>query len=135
MLEVQKHFGLPSPALVEKDWYVVRALAALSAANTVPFRLVFGGGTAWRAAGRPLSWAVEALLRGCREGCSHRIRPASEPRGAGAPSPPGVQAKQRKGANSSEEACITAMARHYILDPMAYTERAGAELLQAALIG
>jgi predicted nucleotidyltransferase component of viral defense system len=45
LLEVQKHFGLPSPALIEKDWYVVKALAAISAAATAPFRLVFGGGT------------------------------------------------------------------------------------------
>ncbi len=46
LLEVQKHFGLPSPALVEKDWYVVKALSALVAADTAPFRLVFSGGTA-----------------------------------------------------------------------------------------
>jgi len=46
LLEVQRHFGLPSPALVEKDWYVVKALAAIATADTAPFRLVFGGGTA-----------------------------------------------------------------------------------------
>ena len=46
LLEVQRHFGLPSPALVEKDWHVVRALAAITVAKTAPFRLVFGGGTA-----------------------------------------------------------------------------------------
>src|SRR5450759_2058164 len=46
LLEVQKHFGLPSPALVEKDWYVVKALAAIVAVDAAPFRLVFGGGTA-----------------------------------------------------------------------------------------
>jgi predicted nucleotidyltransferase component of viral defense system len=46
LLEVREHFGLPSPALVEKDWYVVKALAAIAAANTAPFSLVFGGGTA-----------------------------------------------------------------------------------------
>jgi len=46
LLEVQQHFGLPSPALVEKDWYVVKALAAINAADAAPFRLVFGGGTA-----------------------------------------------------------------------------------------
>jgi predicted nucleotidyltransferase component of viral defense system len=46
LLEVQKHFGLPSPALVEKDWYVVKALAALVTVDAAPFRLVFGGGTA-----------------------------------------------------------------------------------------
>jgi len=37
---------LPSPALVEKDWYVVKALAAINGADTKPFRLVFSGGTA-----------------------------------------------------------------------------------------
>jgi len=46
LLEIQERFGLPSPALVEKDWYLVKALAAISAADTGPFRLVFGGGTA-----------------------------------------------------------------------------------------
>jgi predicted nucleotidyltransferase component of viral defense system len=46
LLEVQEHFGLPGPALVEKDWYVVKALAAIAALDTGEFRLVFGGGTA-----------------------------------------------------------------------------------------
>lgn len=46
LLEVQKHFDLPSPALVEKDWYVVKALAAIIAVNAQPFRLVLSGGTA-----------------------------------------------------------------------------------------
>ena len=46
LIEVQDYFGLPTPALVEKDWYVVKALAAISSAATSPFRLVFGGGTA-----------------------------------------------------------------------------------------
>jgi predicted nucleotidyltransferase component of viral defense system len=46
LLEVQEHFGLPGPALVEKDWYVVKALAAIAAVDTGDFRLVFGGGTA-----------------------------------------------------------------------------------------
>jgi hypothetical protein len=46
LLEVQEHFGLPAPALVEKDWYVVKALAAIMAVDTGDFRLVFGGGTA-----------------------------------------------------------------------------------------
>ncbi len=34
LVEVQRHFRLPLPALVEKDWYVVRALAAISQACT-----------------------------------------------------------------------------------------------------
>ena len=46
LLEVQQHFGLPSPALVEKDWYVVKALAAIVAVDAAPFQLVFSGGTA-----------------------------------------------------------------------------------------
>jgi predicted nucleotidyltransferase component of viral defense system len=46
LLEVQAYFGLPSPALVEKDFYVVKALAAIAAIDTAPLRLVFGGGTA-----------------------------------------------------------------------------------------
>lgn len=46
LLEVQQLFGLPTPALVEKDWHVIRALAAIAAAETAPFKLVFGGGTA-----------------------------------------------------------------------------------------
>jgi predicted nucleotidyltransferase component of viral defense system len=45
LLEVQEHFGLPGPALVEKDWYVVKALAAIAALDIGEFRLVFGGGT------------------------------------------------------------------------------------------
>ena len=48
LLEVQAYFGLPSPALVEKDFYVVRALAAIAAVERgeLHVRLVFGGGTA-----------------------------------------------------------------------------------------
>ncbi len=45
---VQEHFGLQSPALVEKDLFVLRALAAIAAVDlqALPLRLVFGGGTA-----------------------------------------------------------------------------------------
>jgi predicted nucleotidyltransferase component of viral defense system len=46
LVEVQAHFELPSPILVEKDWHVVKALAAIAAADTGRFKLVFGGGTA-----------------------------------------------------------------------------------------
>ena len=46
LLEVQEHFGLPSAALVEKDFRVVQALAAINTIDTAPLRLVFGGGTA-----------------------------------------------------------------------------------------
>lgn len=45
-LEVQNFFGLPSPALVEKDWNVVRALSVLRIVDTGNAQLVFGGGTA-----------------------------------------------------------------------------------------
>ena len=46
VLEVQNHFGLPSPALVEKDFYVVRALAAIVATPKGGLEIAFGGGTA-----------------------------------------------------------------------------------------
>jgi hypothetical protein len=32
LIEVQRRFGLPDPALAEKDWLVVTALAAIVAA-------------------------------------------------------------------------------------------------------
>jgi predicted nucleotidyltransferase component of viral defense system len=46
LLEVQDHFNLPSPALVEKDWHVVQALAAIRSAASDGLTLAFGGGTA-----------------------------------------------------------------------------------------
>ncbi len=42
----QEFFELPSPALVEKDWYVVQALAAIQEAESDGLTLAFGGGTA-----------------------------------------------------------------------------------------
>jgi predicted nucleotidyltransferase component of viral defense system len=46
LVEVQKHFQLPSTALVAKDWRVLRAMQAIAAVDGGPFRLVFAGGTA-----------------------------------------------------------------------------------------
>jgi predicted nucleotidyltransferase component of viral defense system len=48
LVQVQAHFGLPSPALVEKDFYVVKALTVIAAVELkeLHLRLVFGGGTA-----------------------------------------------------------------------------------------
>ncbi len=46
LLEVQDFFNLPSPALVEKDWFVVQALQAIAGIETDGLTLVFGGGTA-----------------------------------------------------------------------------------------
>lgn len=46
LLEVQDHFGLPSPALVEKDWFVIQALAAIHDVEIDGLTLAFGGGTA-----------------------------------------------------------------------------------------
>jgi predicted nucleotidyltransferase component of viral defense system len=43
---VQEHFGFLRPAPVEKDWHVIRALAAIIAIDAAPFGLVFSGGTA-----------------------------------------------------------------------------------------
>jgi len=39
-------FSLPDTAVVEKDWYVVKALAAIASIDPAPLGLVFGGGTA-----------------------------------------------------------------------------------------
>ncbi len=44
--EVREHFKLPRLPLVEKDWHVIKALAAMIGTNTTPLQLVFGGGTA-----------------------------------------------------------------------------------------
>jgi predicted nucleotidyltransferase component of viral defense system len=44
-LDAQNHFGLPTLALVKKDWQVLRALKAVSTVDASPFRLVFAGGT------------------------------------------------------------------------------------------
>lgn len=39
-------FGLPNPATVTKDFYVVQAIKAVASVDASPFTLVFGGGTA-----------------------------------------------------------------------------------------
>jgi len=39
-------FGLPGTAAVAKDFFVVRAIAAVATIDAAPFDLVFGGGTA-----------------------------------------------------------------------------------------
>jgi predicted nucleotidyltransferase component of viral defense system len=46
LVEVQGKFNLPTQALVEKDWFVAKALGAIVAAEPGPFQLVFQGGTA-----------------------------------------------------------------------------------------
>lgn len=46
LLEVQSHLGRLAPAFIEKDWYVIRALAAIATVDAAPFRLIFQGGTA-----------------------------------------------------------------------------------------
>jgi len=46
LLDVQEYFNLPSAALVEKDWRVVQALAAIRDAASDGLTLAFGGGTA-----------------------------------------------------------------------------------------
>jgi predicted nucleotidyltransferase component of viral defense system len=45
LIEVQQIFGLPERAQVEKDWFVVKALGAITAADAGPLKLVFQGGT------------------------------------------------------------------------------------------
>ncbi len=81
ILEVQEHFGLPSPALVEKDWYVVQALAALLAADIGPFVLAFGGGTALGRAHRLISRMSEDIdlkIVGARDPTRAELRTVRE---------------------------------------------------------
>jgi predicted nucleotidyltransferase component of viral defense system len=59
--EVQRLLGLPDPALVEKDWLVVKALAAIAAADQGPFQLVFQGGTALSRAHRVIDRMSEDI--------------------------------------------------------------------------
>jgi Nucleotidyl transferase AbiEii toxin, Type IV TA system len=54
---------LPSPTLVEKNWRIVQALAAIVAAETTPLRLVFGGGTALSRAHRLIRRMSEDIGR------------------------------------------------------------------------
>jgi hypothetical protein len=44
-IDVAEELELPHPGLVEKDWHVVRALAALAGISLDGSSLVFGGGT------------------------------------------------------------------------------------------
>jgi hypothetical protein len=39
-LDAQAHFRLPSLALVQKDWHVVRAMRAIAATDAAPFHLI-----------------------------------------------------------------------------------------------
>jgi hypothetical protein len=58
---VRRQFELPHEALVEKDWFVVRALAAIAAADKGPFQLVFQGGTALSRAHRVIDRMSEDI--------------------------------------------------------------------------
>jgi predicted nucleotidyltransferase component of viral defense system len=46
LLETQEYFRLPTVALVEKDWFAIRALAAIHDVQVEGLTLAFGGGTA-----------------------------------------------------------------------------------------
>lgn len=62
---------------MEKDWYVVQALAAIMSANLSPFRLVFGGGTALGRAHRLISRMsedVDLKIVGDREPTQPELR-------------------------------------------------------------
>lgn len=61
LVEVTEHFGLPRPAFVEKDFYVVKALAAIATIDAAPLRLVFGGGTALSRAHRLINRMSEDI--------------------------------------------------------------------------
>ncbi len=79
--EVQDHFGFARPAPIEKDWYITRAIAALTAMDAGPFALVFGGGTCLARAHR--------LVRRMSEDVDFKIVPRE-----GTPSSRGTRRKQ-----------------------------------------
>lgn len=81
LLEVQAHFDLPSPVLVEKDYYVTQALAAITPIDTEPFRLVFGGGTSLCRAHRliqRMSEDIDLKIVGEREPTRQELRQLRE---------------------------------------------------------
>jgi predicted nucleotidyltransferase component of viral defense system len=45
IVAAQDHFGFASPAPIEKDWHILRAMHAIAPFEAAPFRLVFAGGT------------------------------------------------------------------------------------------
>jgi hypothetical protein len=50
----QEHFGFASPAPVEKDWYILRAMQAIASVAADPFRLFSLAEPAWHA---PTGWS------------------------------------------------------------------------------
>jgi hypothetical protein len=76
LAEVQAYFGLQSVTPIEKDWQVVRAIRALAAVDTAPFRLVFGGGTALARAHK--------LIRRMSEDVDFKIVPVADAPTSGA---------------------------------------------------
>jgi hypothetical protein len=79
LVEVRRLFRLPDEALVEKDWFVVKALAAIGAADKGPFQLILQGGTA-------LSRAHRLRAHVGRHRYQNRIRRAAAASGTAAPS-------------------------------------------------
>lgn len=83
LIAVRDRFGLVDEAQVEKDWYVVKALAAIMAADKGPFQLVFPGRTrrlngqhpAQRKSEAQPALAVEAPLNGAARQGKSRGRP------------------------------------------------------------
>jgi predicted nucleotidyltransferase component of viral defense system len=61
LIEVRRQLRLPDEALVEKDWFVVKALAAIAAADKGPFQLIFQGGTALSRAHRVIERMSEDI--------------------------------------------------------------------------
>ncbi len=63
----QEHFGFLRPALIEKDWHILRAMRAVTSVNATPFQLVFAGGTCLARAHK--------LIRRMSEDVDFRIAP------------------------------------------------------------
>jgi len=61
LVAVRRRLGLAEEAQVEKDWYVVRALATIAAADPGPLQLVFQGGTSLSRAHRVIDRMSEDI--------------------------------------------------------------------------
>jgi hypothetical protein len=81
LTDIREFFGLPGDELVEKDFYVTRALAAVARTNIAPLKAVFAGGTALSRAHRlvrRMSEDVDIRLIGDRAPGRPALRAARE---------------------------------------------------------
>ena len=108
LLEVQDYFSLPSPALVEKDWHVVQALAAIRDAASDGLTLAFGGGTALgRAFGLLQRMSEDIDLRVIGENAASRPALSLQPGGALPVAPSAIRPEATSYTATGFQPCLT----------------------------